>query len=116
MINSIETLGITESEREELKEEINNSKDFQAVDPVISYLQLATSGFMYSHLVRKKLFRIPIPKLDLPNAKNKEILLDIGCNWGRWSIAAAKLGYRVIGIDPSLGAVQRHKDCQRSLE
>jgi SAM-dependent methyltransferase len=32
-------------------------------------------------------------------------LLDVGCNWGRWSIAAARAGYRVVGIDPSLGAI-----------
>jgi ubiquinone/menaquinone biosynthesis C-methylase UbiE len=31
--------------------------------------------------------------------------LDIGCNWGRWSIAAARKGFSVVGIDPSLGAV-----------
>jgi ubiquinone/menaquinone biosynthesis C-methylase UbiE len=33
------------------------------------------------------------------------MLLDIGCNWGRWSIAATKKGYTVVGIDPSLGAI-----------
>jgi SAM-dependent methyltransferase len=29
----------------------------------------------------------------------------VGCNWGRWSVAAARLGYRPVGLDPSLGAV-----------
>jgi ubiquinone/menaquinone biosynthesis C-methylase UbiE len=31
--------------------------------------------------------------------------LDIGCSWGRWSISAARRGWHVIGIDPSLGAI-----------
>lgn len=52
----------------------------------------------------------------MPNAKKNEILLDIGCNWGRWSIAAAKLGYRVIGIDPSLGAVLAAKRLAEKFE
>ena len=32
-------------------------------------------------------------------------LLEIGCSWGRWSIAAAKAGYRVVAIDPHLQAL-----------
>ena len=32
-------------------------------------------------------------------------LLDLGSSWGRWSIAAARKGYSVVGLDPSLGAV-----------
>jgi SAM-dependent methyltransferase len=29
----------------------------------------------------------------------------VGCNWGRWSIGAARAGFRPLGLDPSLGAV-----------
>src|SRR5438128_9905489 len=36
-------------------------------------------------------------------------LLDIGCNWGRWCIAAARKGYGPIGLDPSLGAIMAAK-------
>lgn len=36
---------------------------------------------------------------------NGSLLLDVGCNWGRWCIAAARRGYSPIGVDPSLGAV-----------
>ena len=101
----IDTLGITFKEREQLKLKIKNQGNFKTIDPVISHLIQATSGYMYSHLVGKNLSKIPIPILSLPIAKNNEILIDLGCNWGRWSIAAALLGYKVIGIDPSLGAV-----------
>jgi ubiquinone/menaquinone biosynthesis C-methylase UbiE len=34
-----------------------------------------------------------------------EVLLDLGCGWGRWTLTAAQHGYRVIGLDWSLGAV-----------
>jgi ubiquinone/menaquinone biosynthesis C-methylase UbiE len=38
-----------------------------------------------------------------------------GCNWGRWSIAAARKGYRVVGIDPSLGGVLAARRAAKSL-
>lgn len=43
--------------------------------------------------------RYPIP--DFP-AMPAGSLLDIGCNWGRWSIAAALAGHRVVGVDVHL--------------
>ena len=58
---------------------------------------------MYKDLVGN-LRGYPIPAIGLPAAKG-ERLLDIGCNWGRWTIAAARKGYRVTGMDPDLGAV-----------
>jgi SAM-dependent methyltransferase/uncharacterized protein YbaR (Trm112 family) len=39
----------------------------------------------------------PIP--EVPAELSSRLILDVGCNWGRWSIAAAKAGRRVIGID-----------------
>ncbi len=62
-----------------------------------------TSGSIY-FAIQHKLTRYPIPKLPLPRAEGTRFL-DIGCNWGRWSIAAAQSGYRPVGIDPSLDAV-----------
>ena len=70
---------------------------------MVAFLIGATNGYAYRHLIGK-LHSLPIPELRLPNTKG-ETFLDIGCNWGRWSIAAAKKGYRAVGIDPSLGAV-----------
>jgi SAM-dependent methyltransferase len=62
-----------------------------------------TSGNLYFP-VQHKLTRYPIPTLRLPPGQGQR-LLDIGCNWGRWSIAAARRGYRPVGLDPSLDAV-----------
>ena len=104
----LDTLGLSKDEIKELKIKINEYQKYNFnndVDPVISHLIGATSGWMYSHLIGTKLKRIPIPKFRLPASKNNALLLDVGCSWGRWSIAAALSGYRVIGIDPSLGAV-----------
>jgi SAM-dependent methyltransferase len=97
----IETLGICDEERAALKDLLGQPA--QHVDPVVSFLVGATNGNAYTHLIGK-LREYPIPKLRLPPG-NGQTLLDIGCNWGRWSIAAARLGYKPIGLDPSLGAV-----------
>lgn len=35
-----------------------------------------------------------------------KIFLEVGCNWGRWCLAAARAGYRPIGIDPSLKSIR----------
>jgi len=65
----------------------------------------ATSGSSYKHLIgNPKLSEYPIPEISLPSASGA-LLLDLGCNWGRWSISAARNGYSVVGLDPSLGAV-----------
>ncbi len=73
------------------------------IDPVVAHLVAATNGLMYKHLIGR-LARYPIPHLPLPPGDGRR-LLDIGCSWGRWTVAASQAGYDAIGIDPSLGAV-----------
>jgi SAM-dependent methyltransferase/uncharacterized protein YbaR (Trm112 family) len=75
-----------------------------AIDPVISWRVLATSGYGYSSL-RGKLKSYPIPEIKLDPTNHGQWLLDVGCNWGRWSLSAARKGWCVVGIDPSLGAL-----------
>jgi SAM-dependent methyltransferase len=74
-----------------------------AIDPVVAYLVAATNGILYRHLIGT-LKTYPIPEITLPPGNGKT-LLDIGCSWGRWTVAAAQRGYDAVGIDPSLGAV-----------
>jgi len=73
------------------------------VDPVVAYLVAATNGILYRHLIGQ-LTSYPIPDITVP-AGDGRTLLDVGCSWGRWTLAAASRGYRAVGIDPSLGAV-----------
>ncbi|OGW75679.1 MAG: hypothetical protein A2Z72_03120 [Omnitrophica bacterium RBG_13_46_9] len=97
----LESLGISEEEKKGLIDlSIHNRLN---IDPVVSYICGATCGFSYKHLIGKLDF-YPIPHLPMPPAKGST-LLDIGCNWGRWSIAGSQKGYTVVGIDPSLGAI-----------
>jgi SAM-dependent methyltransferase/uncharacterized protein YbaR (Trm112 family) len=97
----VDTISISDSYRAGITA-LAQSKD-SPIDPVVVYLVGATNGIMYQHLIGK-LREYPIPELPMPPGRG-ELLLDVGCSWGRWSIAAARGGYSPVGIDPSLGAV-----------
>ncbi|MFZ0733118.1 MAG: methyltransferase domain-containing protein [Candidatus Sulfotelmatobacter sp.] len=73
------------------------------IDPFVRNVIGATNGSLYQHLVGN-LTEYPIPVLRLPAGDGK-LFLEVGCNWGRWCIAAARQGYRPIGIDPSLKSI-----------
>jgi len=95
----LESLGVSEAEKLLAISLVGKTK----IDPVVSVIIGATAGRLYKRLVGK-LETYPIPELRLEKGQGRR-LLDMGCSWGRWSIAAYKLGYQVIGIDPSLSAI-----------
>lgn len=96
----VETVLVSPEQKQGIRRLIEEGS---ALDPVATYLVAATNGLAYAHLVGK-LAEYPIPDLRLEQGEG-ELLLDIGCSWGRWCIAAARRGYQPVGIDPSLGAV-----------
>lgn len=106
----LESLGISEDEKQGVLE---LARTPGAIDPVVAYLVAATNGLMYKHLIGR-LAGYPIPELTLPDGRGKR-LIDVGCSWGRWSIAAQRRGYDVIGVDPSLGAVMAARRVARQL-
>jgi 2-polyprenyl-3-methyl-5-hydroxy-6-metoxy-1,4-benzoquinol methylase/uncharacterized protein YbaR (Trm112 family) len=83
------------------------------VDPYVAELIIGTHGNLYRHLA-EGIARYPIPAFPLPPSEG-EMLLDIGCNWGRWTLAAARAGYRAIGIDPSFEAIVAARRIARQL-
>jgi uncharacterized protein YbaR (Trm112 family) len=64
------------------------------VDPWVNEEIAATNGMIYLP-VQGKLTEYPIPAIRLPRG-NGQLLLEIGCSWGRWCIAAAQAGYRPV--------------------
>jgi SAM-dependent methyltransferase/uncharacterized protein YbaR (Trm112 family) len=94
----IDTLGVTDEQRAKIL-----TLPPGPVDPVVAMVIPGTCGLLYVH--RQGAYTsYPIPDLRLPQAHG-ELFLEIGCNWGRWCVAAARKGYEVVGIDPSLAAV-----------
>jgi 2-polyprenyl-3-methyl-5-hydroxy-6-metoxy-1,4-benzoquinol methylase/uncharacterized protein YbaR (Trm112 family) len=98
----LDTLGCEESERLFMQKTFASGES-PAVDPVVQYMLLATNGNLYRTILGS-LTRYPIPDIRLPPGEGRTVL-DVGCGWGRWTIAAAQKNYRAVGIDPSLGAI-----------
>lgn len=107
----ISTLGISENEMAGVRRQAEAGK--KKIDPVARFLVAATNGILYKHLVGS-METYPIPELRLPRSQGARFL-DIGCNWGRWCVAAARRGYRPVGVDPSLGAVLAARRICQSL-
>lgn len=95
----LETVGISDEQKRGVLELLARGS---SIDPVVAYLVAATNGLMYRDLVGT-LSTYPIPEIPIPPGRG--LFLDIGCSWGRWTIAAQRRGYSAVGIDPSLGAV-----------
>jgi hypothetical protein len=74
-----------------------------SVDPFVDDWIVNTNGNLYWS-ARGNLPRYPIPEWPLP-AGNGATIADIGCGWGRWSIAAARAGYRPVGVDVHVDAL-----------
>ncbi len=110
---TLEKVSELNSENSENNPSGDESNNQNGIDKFVQSEVPYTSGILYFS-VQNKLNRYPIPEIRLPRG-NGERLLDIGCNWGRWSIAAAKKNYKVIGIDPSLEAVLAAQRVSRQL-
>jgi SAM-dependent methyltransferase/uncharacterized protein YbaR (Trm112 family) len=86
----------------------NGSIDWFVNDWIVN-----TNGNLYWR-VRGALPRYPIPKWPFGSGNGK-ILVDIGCGWGRWSIAAARVGFKPIGIDVHVDALAAASRVARQL-
>src|SRR3954453_5091710 len=76
----------------------------QEVDTFVHSSIAATNGAFYIPLIGN-LKEYPVPKLRLPTGHGTRFL-EVGCNWGRWCLAATRQGYEAVGIDPSLKSIR----------
>lgn len=98
----LDTLGLDGYEIDELRRRFENRQP-GAIDPAISFLIGGTCGHGYWSLMGNAI-TCPIPHIPVGLGDGR-LLLDVGCNWGRWGLAALQQGWRAVGIDPSLGAL-----------
>jgi len=87
--------------------------DSKEIDPFVKSVIASTNGSLYRYLVGT-LNEYPIPSLRLP-ARDGKLFVEIGCNWGRWCVAAARAGYRVIGVDPSFKSLRAARRAAQQL-
>jgi ubiquinone/menaquinone biosynthesis C-methylase UbiE/uncharacterized protein YbaR (Trm112 family) len=83
------------------------------VDAFVNDWLVNTNGNLYRR-ARGKLKRYPIPVWPLPPGTG-QIVLDVGCSWGRWSIAAARAGFAPIGLDVHIDALAAAGRASRQL-
>ena len=81
-----------------------------AVDVFVNDWLVNTNGNLYKG-ARGRLKRYPIPEWPMARAAAPgKIVVDVGCSWGRWSVAAARAGCFPVGLDvhiDALAAAQR---------
>ena len=106
----IDALGCSDEERRGIERLIAEGSK---IDPVVNYLVAATCGNLYQHMVGK-LTDYPIPEFRETNGRGRA-MVDLGCNWGRWCVAAARKGFMPIGVDPQLGALMAAQRVTREL-
>ena len=82
-------------------------------DALVQDVIAATCGNLYRHLIGN-VTRYPIPEIRLPEGGGRRFL-EVGCNWGRWCVSAARRGYEVVGVDPSLVAIRAAKRVAEQL-
>ncbi len=85
-----------------------------AIDAFVQRMIAHTNSLLYRSAIGG-LTRYPIPELPLPPSLPGERLLDIGSGWGRWCFAAARVGYKAVGLDPSLEAALAASRVARQL-
>lgn len=90
-----------------------NAPPSKEIDEFVQQIIAGTNGCLYVPLIGK-LTEYPIPGLRLPPGEGK-FFLEIGCNWGRWCVAAAKAGYCPVGIDPSLKGIRAARHVAQQL-
>lgn len=76
------------------------------IDPYVREAVGATCGNFYGGDFPSRMTEYPIPAMPIAPIGDPDVLLDVGCNWGRWTTAAARAGFRAVGIDPALVAVR----------
>lgn len=84
-----------------------------SVDPFVSDWLVNTNGNLYWG-ARGRLRRYPIPNWPFAGGSG-QVLVDVGCSWGRWSIAAARAGYNPIGLDVHIDALAAAGRVSRQL-
>lgn len=75
----------------------------EPIDPFVNDWIVNTNGNLYWR-VRGQLPRYPIPNWPFDTGKG-QVMVDIGCSWGRWSIAAARAGFASVGADVHVDAL-----------
>jgi SAM-dependent methyltransferase len=83
-------------------------------DAINSFVEAAIVG-TGGNLFRGTRLNGAYPIAKFPGEFVGDPILDIGCSWGRWTIAGAQVGHRMIGVDTRLRALLCAQELSRKL-
>jgi SAM-dependent methyltransferase len=83
-------------------------------DAIYSFID-ATIVRTGGNLFRGSRLNAAYPIAKFPDGFLDGPILDIGCNWGRWTIGGAQTGHRMIGVDTGLRALLCAQELSRKL-
>jgi SAM-dependent methyltransferase/uncharacterized protein YbaR (Trm112 family) len=83
----------------------------QEVADFINAMLIATCGNLFRGVRLDGLYPIP----DFPEVFDRGVVLDVGSNWGRWSVGGAMRGYRMVGVDIHLKSLLAAQALSRKL-
>lgn len=86
----------------------------QHIDDFVNDWIVNTNGNLYWR-VRGRLPRYPIPNWPFGRGEGKT-MLDIGCSWGRWCVAAAGAGFQPVGLDVHIDALAAANRVSKQLQ
>ncbi len=86
----------------------------EKIDTFVNDWIVNTNGNLYWR-ARGKLPRYPIPNWPA-GPGNGKVMIDIGCSWGRWCIAAARAGFAPVGMDVHMDALVAASRVSRQLD
>lgn len=92
----------------------NDGHAGQHIDAFVDDWIVNTNGNLYRR-VRGRLPRYPIPDWPFGRGEGRR-MLEIGCSWGRWCVAASRNGFRPIGLDVHIDALAAAKRVSRELQ
>lgn len=101
-----------------VRDGLDLSREVRSLEPdeIDDFVQgeiVRTNGWLYRNALGR-LTRYPIPRFRISEGKGKT-LVDIGSNWGRWSLSAAREGFQVTAVDPWLPAALAGQRVARQL-
>ena len=97
-----------------IEENLPMQKSEKYVDFFVQKMVAATNSHFYKNLIGK-LPRYPIPHFPFTSPTKGQLLLDVGCSWGRWCFSASKSGFIPVGIDPDLESILAAKRVAKQL-
>lgn len=100
-------------ENKSLEDYFNKNLEKHEIDEHVQKVIAATNSNFYKNVVGK-LEKYPIPNFPLRKSKGN-LLLDIGCGWGRWTISSCNSGFQSVGIDPSIKSVLAARKVAKQL-